>query len=59
MKMYEKGSLTATKGGYRLLTSRVGNYATPNADGFYEEGKGYVAFDLFIKNLSARTSSLT
>ena len=52
MKLYEKGSLTTTKGGYRLLTSRVGNYATPNADGFYEEGKGYVAFDLFIKNLS-------
>ena len=52
MKLYEKGSLTTTKGGYRLLTSRVGNYGTQTDDGFYTEGKGYVAFDLFIKNLS-------
>ena len=52
MKLYEKGSLTTTKGGYRLLSSRVGNFTTPNDDGFYEEGEGYVAFDLFIKNLS-------
>ena len=26
MKLYEKGSLTTTKGGYRLLASRVDNY---------------------------------
>ncbi len=50
MMMYEKGSLTASPGGYRLLASRVENYAA-TADGF-EVGKGYVAFDLFIKNLS-------
>jgi hypothetical protein len=53
LQMYEKGSLTTTKGGYRLLASRVHNYDKT------EEGKlgtlesnGYVAFDLFIKNIS-------
>ena len=53
LQMFEKGSLTTTKGGYRLLASRVHNYDKT------EEGKigniesnGYVAFDLFIKNLS-------
>ena len=51
MKLYEKGSLTATKGGYRLLASRVNNY-TKNSSNKYPETKGYVAFDLFIKNLS-------
>ncbi len=46
MKLYEKGSLTATKGGYRLMASRVPNYETgSNPD-------GYVVFDLFIKNSS-------
>ena len=53
MKLFEKASLTTTKGGYRLLASRVQNYATlpDDANTFYQ-GKGYVAFDLFIKNLS-------
>src|SRR5574344_428756 len=50
LKLYQKGSLTTTKGGYRLLTSRVDNYST----GVTTEGDGYVAFDLFIKNLSGR-----
>ena len=45
MIMYEKGSLTATAGGYRLMSSRVNNSGAKEAD-------GYVAFDLFIKNLS-------
>ena len=26
LKLYEKGSLTSTKGGYRLMASRVNNY---------------------------------
>ena len=53
MKLYEKGSLTATPGGYRLLASQVDNNVTQNAGGVeYIEGNGYVAFDLFIKNLS-------
>ena len=52
MKLYEKASLTATDGGYRLLASRVDNNVTKNAGNEYEEGKGYVAFDLFIKNIS-------
>ena len=53
MKLFEKGSLTATKGGYRLLTSQVDNNTTKVTGGTeYIEGDGYVAFDLFIKNLS-------
>ena len=50
--MYEKGSLTPTPGGYRLMASRVPN--GKGTDGVIpaEEPKGYVAFDLFIKNLS-------
>ena len=42
--MFEKGSLTATAGGYRLMASQVDNTTA--------ETDGYVAFDLFIKNFS-------
>lgn len=52
MKLYEKGSLTAVTGGYRLLSTRVHNYDTDNGHGQMVEGKGYVVFDLFVKNLS-------
>ena len=44
--LYQKGSLTATPGGYRLMASQVEN------NGEKEQEKGYVAFDLFIRNLS-------
>ena len=43
--MYEKGSFTTTPGGYRIMASRVENTGD-------DEARGYVAFDLFIKNLS-------
>ena len=46
MILYEKGSFTTTTGGYRIMASQVAN--TTNAT----EQDGYVAFDLFIKNLS-------
>lgn len=52
LQLYEKASLTPTKGGYRLLASRVNNYTKDEATQKYNETKGYVAFDLFIKNLS-------
>ena len=53
LMMYEKGSMSATSGGYRLLTSRVKNNTTQVKDSIeYIEGDGYVAFDLFIRNLS-------
>lgn len=52
LKLFEKGSLATTKGGFRLLTSRVENHTTADTNGNMIEGKGYVAFDLFIKNLS-------
>ena len=44
LTLFEKGSLTATAGGYRLMASRVNNDSTTP--------DGYVAFDLFIKNSS-------
>ena len=46
MILFEKGSLTTTPGGYRLMASQVKN-GVGNT-----EQDGYVAFDLFIKNLS-------
>ena len=53
MKLFEKSSLTAVPGGYRLLSAQVNNYTdTEETTGAYIEGDGYVAFDLFIKNLS-------
>jgi len=53
MKLFEKASLTTTPGGYRLLSSRVRNYATSSDDASkLVQGDGYVAFDLFIKNIS-------
>ena len=47
MILFEKGSLTTTYGGYRLMASQVTNTVSGNA-----EQKGYVVFDLFVKNLS-------
>ena len=44
LELYEKASLTATPGGYRLLASLVDNTSA--------EPDGYVAFDLFVRNLS-------
>ena len=58
MKMFEKGSLTATEGGYRLMASRIHNYDTHldsnDETSPYKEIGGYVAFDLFIRNFSGR-----
>ena len=45
--MYEKASLTASDGGYRIMASQVQNTAS-------KEAEGYFAFDLFIKNLSGQ-----
>lgn len=53
LELFEKGSLTATTGGYRLMASQVDN-KTNQVTGSteYIEGDGYVAFDLFVMNLS-------
>ena len=45
MKLYEKSSMTTTPGGYRLMAFPVQNTGA-------KEVKGYVAFDLFIKNFT-------
>ena len=42
--LFEKGSFTASPGGYRVMASQVENDT--------DEQDGYVAFDLFVKNLS-------
>lgn len=53
MKIFEKASLTVTPGGYRFLASQVKNNTTRVENSIeYKEGEGYVAFDLFVKNLS-------
>ena len=49
--LFEKGSLTVTPGGYRIMASRVNNYRTIS-ENLEAEANGYVVFDLFIKNLS-------
>ena len=60
MKLFEKSSLTAVPGGYRLLSAQVNNYTEqePTTQA-YIEGDGYVAFDLFIKNLSGEEYYVT
>ncbi len=52
MIIYEKSSLTASGGGYRLLSEQLVNYDKDDED--VTEANGYVVFDLFIKNLSGR-----
>ena len=47
MILFEKGSFTASDGGYRLMASQVNNGVDDGG-----EANGYVAFDLFIRNLS-------
>lgn len=64
MILFEKSSMTATKGGYRIMASRVENYLIyaedPDGDGPLKAGDllpekdGYVVFDLFIRNFSGR-----
>ena len=49
MIMYEKGSFATTPGGYRIMASQVEN----TTEGQLEQD-GYVAFDLFVKNLSGK-----
>ena len=45
LKLFEKQSMTTSSGGYRLLANEI-NYADQNRQ------KGYLAFDLFVKNFS-------
>ena len=52
LTLYEKGSLTTTPGGYRIMASRVPNGTLKDGSQAAQEYKGYVAFDLFVKNLS-------
>ena len=49
LRFYEKSSLSATPGGYRIVANRVDNYTVTNGN-LVSEADGYVAFDLFIRN---------
>lgn len=42
LKLFGKGSLASTQGGYGLVSSQISNGST--------EDEGYIAFDLFIRN---------
>ena len=53
MIVYEKSSLTASGGGYRLLSEQLVNKDDlSTTDKVEEEANGYAVFDLFIKNMS-------
>lgn len=54
LKLFNKTSMTSLKGGYKLRASRIDNYsALEDGDGeLVDEQNGYVAFDLFVKNIS-------
>ncbi len=43
LKLYELGALATTAGGYRIVANKIDNSSS-------ETQKGYIAFDLFIKN---------
>jgi len=45
LTLYQKGSFTATPGGYRIMAGEIDN-------GGEKELDGYVAFDLFVRNIS-------
>ena len=48
MKIFGKGSLVSTGGGYKLVSSQITNYNTSSH--VPDEQDGYIAFDLFIRN---------
>ena len=50
LMLYGKSSITATGGGYRLLSNRINNYGTADGGQLVAEQDGYVAFDLFVRN---------
>lgn len=45
LKLYGKSSITATQGGFRLISTQIDNHSESAT-----EKDGYVAFDMFIKN---------
>jgi len=51
LKLFGKSSITATPGGFRLISTRIDNYNTDaETSTVVAEKDGYVTFDLFIKN---------
>ena len=48
MKIFGKGSLVSTAGGYKLVSSQITNYNSSSH--VPDEKDGYIVFDLFIRN---------
>ncbi len=46
LKLFGKSSLASTAGGYKIISSQITNTSGSTIN----EGEGYVAFDLFIRN---------
>ena len=66
LMLYEKTSLITTAGGYRVLSNRIKNNVKDNFElaatsdtlttaERYDIEKGYIAFDLFVKNYTGGT----
>ena len=46
INLYGKSSLASTAGGYKIISSKISNTSGSTIN----EGEGYIAFDLFIRN---------
>ena len=57
LKLYGKSSISATKGGYHLVSTRVNNYKAEGSDAINEEQEGYVAFDFIIRSYITKINS--
>jgi len=52
-ELFEKSGLPVTPGGHRLISAQIDNWTRPGGN-LVPEDRGYVAFDLFVKNSSGR-----
>ena len=55
LKLFGKSSITASAGGFRLISTRIDNYQTTGSGQISGEQHGYLAFDLFVKNGTGST----
>ena len=55
LKLFGKSSITASAGGFRLISTRIDNYQTTGSGQISGEQNGYLAFDLFVKNGTGST----
>lgn len=55
LKLFGKSSITASAGGFRLISTRIDNYQTISTGQISGEQNGYLVFDLFVKNGNGST----